>query len=257
MEIIFWNLNGLSSLKNQSRLLNYLDWDVAILIEVTKESYKELCNEMNYESSELSLNISNTPSEKKRGLGCAIFIRNKEEYKFSVIEELPLPERSIVASNNKGNIDFVGIHIPPGVSWKEIKPETYLKLEKWLVDNSKKVILGIDANSPKFDNPNLEKTEWHWDEEEVLLGKNVNHNLIDSYRSFLDKNPDIYKKIIELRPNGPLEISYMRGAAGRVVPCRYDFILADKSFDVEKVEYLYQESVASGSDHSLVRTTFL
>ena len=70
MEIIFWNLNGLSSLKNQSRLLNYLDWDVAILIEVTKESYKELCNEMNYESSELSLNISNTPSEKKRGLGC-------------------------------------------------------------------------------------------------------------------------------------------------------------------------------------------
>ena len=49
----------------------------------------------------------------------------------------------------------------------------------------------------------------------------------------------------------------MRGAAGRVVPCRYDFILADKSFDVEKVEYLYQESVASGSDHSLVRTTFL
>ena len=80
MEIIFWNLNGLSSLKNQSRLLNYLDWDVAILIEVTKESYKELCNEMNYESSELSLNISNTPSDKKRGLGCAIFIRNKEEY---------------------------------------------------------------------------------------------------------------------------------------------------------------------------------
>jgi endonuclease/exonuclease/phosphatase family metal-dependent hydrolase len=73
---------------------------------------------------------------------------------------------------------------------------------------------------------------------------------------FIEKNPDIYKKIIELRPNGPLEISYMRGAAGRVVPCRYDFILADKSFEVKKVEYLYQESVASGSDHSLVRTTF-
>ena len=72
-------------------------------------------------------------------------------------------------------------------------------------------------------------------------------------QKFLRQKSDIYEKIIELRPNGPLEISYMRGAA-EVVPCRYDFILADTL--VEKVEYLYQESVAS-EDHSLVRTTFL
>jgi len=253
VEVIFWNINGLSSLRNQARLLNELKWDVAILIEVTRESYIELSNNISFKSSELSLNISNTPNEKKRNLGCAIFIRKSEKFNFSLIDSLPLPERSIVASSKKRKLDYVGIHIPPGISWKEIKPKTYIQLEKWLRKNSRKVILGMDANAPKFDNPDLEKSVWHWDEEEVILGKNVKHSLVDSYRSYLSKHPNKLKKISRLRPDGPLEVSYMRGYAGRVMPCRYDFILVDKSFDIEKVEYLYQESIASGSDHSLVK----
>ena len=57
----------------------------------------------------------------------------------------------------------------------------------------------MDANAPKFDNPDLEKSVWHWDEEEVL-GKNVKHSLVDSYRSYLSKHPNKLKKILGLDP---------------------------------------------------------
>ena len=55
-----------------------------------------------------------------------------------------------------------------------------------------------------------------------------------------------------LFPNGPLAVSYRRGAGAKRFDCRYDAIYATPDFEVSNVRYLYDESIAAGSDHAMV-----
>jgi hypothetical protein len=59
-------------------------------------------------------------------------------------------------------------------------------------------------------------------------------------------------KIVKLRPDGPLAVSYRRGQGERRLDCRYDAIYATPDIAVRRVSYLYREAVSIGCDHALV-----
>ena len=41
-------------------------------------------------------------------------------------------------------------------------------VDGWLANKREKVILGMNANTPKVDHPDINKNKWWWDDEPIL-----------------------------------------------------------------------------------------
>jgi hypothetical protein len=171
-----------------------------------------------------------------------------------LLSDAPLPERELIAcvTHPTGRFLIGNFSLPPGVGWGRIKADIALTIANWLKRREEPVIVGIDANAPKRDHPDLALNEWWWPEEAVLLGEDRDHDLRDVFREWLADNDEQFARRRHLRPNGPLEISYVRGNVAQGNPCRYDMILASPEFQVKHVEYRFADALAAGSDHGLV-----
>jgi hypothetical protein len=150
-----------------------------------------------------------------------------------------------------GSLFLSSFHTPPGVTWLEKKPLSLLALARWLAQHQTRVVVGIDANAPKTDHPNIERNEWFWEDEPLMLGHEPLHSLKDALRVWLADHPTEAQRCYALRPRGPLAISYNRSTR-RPVYCRYDFIYTTTDFSVSRIDYLYEEALRAGSDHALV-----
>jgi hypothetical protein len=114
------------------------------------------------------------------------------------------------------------------------------------------LIFGIDANCPKTDHPDIQRNEWWWEDEPLLLGGEPLHQLHDVFRVHLANNPEELAAVVAVRPNGPLAISHVRGNRRKMTECRYDFIYATPDVGVEKVTYVFDDAIREVSDHALV-----
>ncbi len=175
---------------------------------------------------------------------------------------MPFPERTIVC--DFGDWIACSFHAPPGVSWGVSKPRQAVAIATWLRDVEKPVWFGIDANTPTIDHPNFDKTRTHWHTgdkrlkgeqgDDLLVASSNIHDLNDAFRLHLNKNNEELRKIATEYPDGPLVVSHKtekrKGFAGNAR--RYDAVWVSNHFDVKNVAYPYEESIASGSDHSLV-----
>jgi hypothetical protein len=166
-----------------------------------------------------------------------------------------LPERALIAEVETltGPLTLCSFHTPPGATWKNKKPESLVVLAKWLALQQTMVIVGMDANAPKSDHPDIEQNKWFWEEEPLMLGARPLHVLRDALRVKLTAQPLEAPHIMPKSPQGPLAVSYNRGWGKKVfIPCRYDFIYITPDFEVSEVRYLYEEAIQAGSDHALV-----
>ena len=143
-------------------------------------------------------------------------------------------------------------HTPPGANWGEIKPQTLRAIAEWLAKQSGHTIVGIDANCPKTDHPDISQNVWWWDDESLLLGGSPLHHLRDVFRLYLEKNPSELARVLAERPTGPLAISHLRGSGPTITKCRYDFIYATPDIDVHSARY--EKLVRAVSDHAMVVT---
>jgi endonuclease/exonuclease/phosphatase family metal-dependent hydrolase len=256
LRFISWNIHGRNHVSHQLELLRTTAGDLVALQEVTIAAYQELVASKLYAWSAFSLDIR--PPQPNEGpgrrLGCALFgqapFRLKQSF---LLESAPLPERTLIveADSPTGPLNLVSFHTPPGVSWKKMKPLALLALAQWLAQHETRVVVGMDANAPKTDHPNIQQNEWWWQEEPLMLGPEPLHSLKDALRIWLAAHPSEAEECYALRPRGPLAISYDRGK--RVsVPCRYDFIYITPDFSVSQIHYLYEDAIRAGSDHAVV-----
>ena len=77
-------------------------------------------------------------------------------------------------------------------------------------------------------------------------------NRSESDFSPLPNVPAQHAECVENRPNGPLEVSYLRTNRGKLVPERMDYIFISSDLGVRSVGYHYYTSRSAGSDHGLV-----
>src|SRR4029453_4828829 len=90
----------------------------------------------------------------------------------SILGDVHFPERTL-AVRVLGTIiplTVCSFHIPPGASWGAVKPKTMRSIASWLAQLQGDVIVGIDANAPKIDHPDLANNTWWWKDEPLLLG---------------------------------------------------------------------------------------
>lgn len=259
-KVISWNLKYKKYNRDQIKLLSSIDADIFLLQEVHKDFFRNLKKTGSFNWSTFSLrHRPPKPGEGiKKNLGCAILGKTGKFLESYLLETVKFPERTLIAKVELEStiFTFCSFHIPPGASWKEIKPETMKLISSWLRDNEEKTVFGIDANTPKTDHPIYRKNEWWWKDEPILMGHNPLHELKDVYRIYLNKNPEIYEKIVRKRPEGPLAVSYRRGTKAKV-PCRYDFIYATADLKQLFVDYCYDKATNAGSDHAIVLAELL
>ncbi len=252
-----WNVNNRLLKRSHIELLTKVNSDILVLQEVSSKFYNALSKTDLFTCSVFSLSLRSPHKnyERARRLGCALFGKTPFTILSSfLLDDVPFPERTLVVCLKSGEcfITACSFHTPPGASWGELKPESHKMLARYLSSQYNRFILGIDANAPKTDHPDITMNEWWWEEEALLLGVKPLHNLKDTLRTYLDSNPDTLKSIKKLRPNGPLAVSYVRGNRSKQIMCRYDFIYVTHDIRVDSVEYLYEESVKAGSDHAIV-----
>lgn len=251
-----WNISVLNRLRDQAALLRHIYWDVLALQEINQAAFEHLVAKVEPTAAVFSLRLPPRirTEAKRRRCGCAILTRKPFTIRSSgLLKAAPLPERALFADLDAGNrrLQVWSVHVPPGVNWGQRKPETFVAVAKALAALDGPALVGIDANAPKTDHPDIRQNEWWWDEEPDLLGPKPLHPLRDVLRDHLGRHPERLRLVRQLRPSGPLEVSHLRGSV-RKVPCRYDFILASPHFTVADVKHLYQDAVAAGSDHALV-----
>jgi len=176
--------------------------------------------------------------------------------------DVPLPEKVLAGWLDLWGrrVTVVSYHAPAGVTHKEKKPAQALHIAWWLAGSEGPTILAGDFNTPAIDPPDHAAIRTHWHSgdrhlagahgDDLLVGPNEVHPLRDALRLWLEAHPQALASVRTERPKGPLAISYCTGR-GRY-PYRYDAIWVSPEFSVRRIEYLYEEALAAGSDHALV-----
>lgn len=180
----------------------------------------------------------------------------------TVFPDLPLPEKVLAGWIDMGGVrtTVVSFHAPVG-GWGLVKPRQAVRLAEWLACVDGPVVFAGDFNTPWLDPPDFDRVRTHWHTgdtkmggalgDDLLVGPAPVHGLRDALRTFLGARPDELQAIRAARPDGPLALSYCKGERDDQ-RCRYDAVWLSDHFEVDSVEYLYEESVAAGTDHALV-----
>lgn len=252
-----WNVNNRILTVRHLDLLRQASTDILALQEVSARFHAALTASdlFGWSASSLALRPHQEGEGRSRRLGCSLFGREPLRLAdSSLVPGLVFPERALVARlvAPGHRVTACSFHTPPGASWGEVKPQTLKAIARWLASQSGPLIVGIDANTPKTDHPDLSRSEWWWPDEALLLGPAPLHGLKDALRLHLDAHSEVLAHAVATRPNGPLAVSHVRGNGRKRTECRYDFIYVSPGVRVHHVEYVFDQSVRSVSDHALV-----
>jgi endonuclease/exonuclease/phosphatase family metal-dependent hydrolase len=252
-----WNVNNRNPTRRHVEILRDTRADILALQEVCPALHDALAAEdvFAWDTFSLKLRPPNQSEGRSRRLGCSLFGTARSRLRScSLVPQLVFPERTLVATveADGGSLTVCSFHTPPGASWGEVKPRTLKAIAEWLPRQPPPLIFGIDANCPKTDHPDIQCNEWWWDDEPLLLGETRLHQLQDVFRVYLANNPNELAEIVAARPNGPLAISHVRGSRRKMTECRYDFIYSTPDVGVEKVVYVFDDTIRAVSDHALV-----
>jgi endonuclease/exonuclease/phosphatase family metal-dependent hydrolase len=252
-----WNVNNRKLTRRHVEILHDARPDILALQEACPALHDALVVDGLFAWDAFSLKLR-PPGEgegRSRRLGCSLLgTTSTRLHSCSLVSGLTFPERALVATvEGPGGVVMVcSFHTPPGASWGEVKPRTLKAIARWLQRQPSPLLFGIDANCPKTDHPDIERNEWWWEDEPLLLGGTPLHQLHDVFRVHLASNPNELTGILATRPNGPLAVSHVRGNRRKMTECRYDFIYATPDIGIENVVYVFDDTIRAVSDHALV-----
>jgi exonuclease III len=254
LRIANWNVRGMPHPADQLRLLADQNSDILLLQDVGPSAVRAVAD------SHLCNHIADTGSfpisfqgVARRG-GCLIAVKGD----WVLTSTLPTPDAllfsrslAVTATCGQAIVTLLSCYAPTntGPGRKE-RSNTFSALAAWLSTVSAPVVLGMDANGPRVDHPDIEQSRWWTQEEALVLGSGTPTE--DVLRLWYADHPAELKRRVRYYPNGPLADSYHRGRKGKYLRCRYDSIRVSPGIGVTDVRYLYEEAVQAGSDHALV-----
>jgi len=167
-------------------------------------------------------------------------------------DELPSSRSlAITATHGQASLTLLSCYAPTNTgSGRKERPGYFSALAAWLSAVPAPVVLGMDANGPRVDHPDIEQNRWWTQEEALVFGAGTRTE--DVLRLWYVDHPPELKRRVQYYPNGPLADSYHRGRRGKYLRCRYDSIRVSPGISVTDIRYLYEEAVRAGSDHALV-----
>jgi endonuclease/exonuclease/phosphatase family metal-dependent hydrolase len=257
LRFVTWNVNGFAE-RGQAEFLAASEWDVCAVQEATTPAALERLATQVGATSYVSARPSLVGADDTRPrYVSALLARSPWSLSGARVLDVPSPERALhaVAAAGTQSIVVASMALPPASSraWgPAAKVAQAEAIATWLAETGVPTIVGIDANTPKVDHPELARSVWWNAGEERLLGVDRIHRLRDVYREVVERDAALSASTVASRPDGPLAVSYRRGRGVRAVDCRYDVILVSSDIAVCSGGYEYEVAVAAGSDHALV-----
>jgi hypothetical protein len=272
LRVISWNLarrvgKGAS---REAGLIRSLGPDLALLQEANATSIDALAQMAGFDWVRWT-KPDERPLRAGSGYLAAIAGRGAEPEWLSPRFDIPFPDRVTAARIRVGRTAIIAAayHAPPGVSWGSEKAKQAVTFAHWLADQQNLVVLGADANTPMVDHPDFGRTLTHWQTgvarlkgapgDDLLWGHTKVHGLEDALRVALANDSARMRAIVDVRPHGPLEVSYRtrRRNGQPSTPWRFDSIWISKGLRVVSLDYLYERGLAAGSDHAVVLAELL
>lgn len=259
-----WNLQCVSRSENRVRkkiaFLRAMPWDVIALQEVTINTWEaikaeNLGNDYCYAFEDLVVG-----PEGPLPHGAALVARNGFPLgRPHRLPNLPRPERGIGATTRVGGAEVaVANWHAPNASGDGVKEKMagYQGSIDWLNSREQPTISGFDSNHwerwTKLERQYIPDSDDPWLLENRFFGSNAPHQLRDTFVEYLKDNATEYAEIVERRPDGHLEVSYVRKNRGNPVPERMDYIFITRELSPNDVSYHFDASISAGSDHGLV-----
>jgi hypothetical protein len=186
-----------------------------------------------------------------------------------VIDELPLPERGLVAriEHPLGRLTAVSWGTPNAAGdTRPVKEAAYRHMAGYLPSLACPMVVGIDTNS-WYDphrlaelNPDSRQPAEHG-----FLHRDAPHGLVDVHRALVDADPHRSRLLADLRPHGPMATTFIRRPHGQPRRIAASFE-AGQAFGLDRMdrlfvsdeltplacEHLYHESLDLGGDHAAV-----
>jgi endonuclease/exonuclease/phosphatase family metal-dependent hydrolase len=269
MRVVSWNVafRAAAAARCHGELLRKLRPDLILLQEVNPGSAEilRLAAGADWLVRGVDLRVPVPGDRPARSRAVAIAGRGKPPTRTWLPAEAPLPERILLAEITVDGtlLTAVSYHAPPGVSWGLIKPRQAIVLAAWLAAQQGPLLLGADANTPLIDAADFAATRTHWHTgdrhlygepgDDLLFGPGKIHPLQDALRRWLADHPAESAELAD-RPLGPLAVTHRTGrrknsaGTGR----RFDSIWITGHWAVQRIDHLYDEGIAAGSDHAVV-----
>lgn len=262
MRFATWNINrpGIERTHRLVRFLTDVSWDVATLQEVTPRAWEVISESGVAETSFYALDGFGIEPVGKYPHGVALLARNGFGLtKPRLVPGLPKAERALAATTlvDDSPVTVAGWHAPNAAGeGRMTKRQGYFSILEWLDTVSGLLVLGFDGNhwnlsidlKPSY----VPESRSSFYLENQFFGSNSTHGLRDALLDHLRQHPAEYERITELRPGGPLAVSFVRGSTKKPVEDRMDYVFVSDEIGVISCSYDYEGARAAGSDHAIV-----
>jgi endonuclease/exonuclease/phosphatase family metal-dependent hydrolase len=269
VRVASWNINCFNAWRTgeKAALLGALDWDVALLQEVGRESFERLAGIDGVVGAEA---LAFTGGEHhRRPHGAVVLSRVGSLHDLEVLPGLPITERFLAASIDVDGrrVRVASWHAPNGPGdGIEGKMRGYREVAAWATrtfatgspgstasSGAPPVILGADTNSWEsgWEQGPLDEEDDFAEEHRFML-EPAPHGLRDAFRDVLARDPERLAAILARRPGRSLATTYVRGPSSNPVAERMDRIFVSDAVRVSDVEHHFADAVAVGSDHAVV-----
>jgi exonuclease III len=253
LRIVSWNVRGMACMDTQLALIERERPDIVLLQDISSsaaQTIRERGSLGNVVHTWTGTKSSPAPSVRS---GCLIATTHRWELTRSDYPGDSSSERVLIgtAACETSAVTLFSCYAPTNVGARKEKRVTFFTaLAQQLAVASPPLILGMDANGPRVDHPDLAQNVWWTPEEAAVLGPDAPTS--DVLRLWYQNHPEEWKRRLRYYPQGPLADSYHRGRKGKYLRSRYDSIRVSPGMGAVDVRYLYDDAIQTGSDHALV-----
>jgi endonuclease/exonuclease/phosphatase family metal-dependent hydrolase len=274
LRIATWNVNAFNPARagDKLRLLDLIEWDVALLQEVGGTTFATFTSGPLRGVHALQL-VEGYSGKKAHGV--AILVKGDAELAEQTL--IPLdddgaldPRYSARALHARlrlrgANLCVASFHAPHAAAkdpaqrqqYRDRKNAVYRALDRWVREQATPLIVGMDGNvwndatEPMQLPPDDERFA-----ERTFHDPAATHGLRDAFLEHLRGNrPDLLRRrqLLGHNPNdGALAVTYQRSSNNHPKVNRMDRIYVSPELVVRNVETLYDEALTVGSDHAMV-----
>lgn len=266
MRIASWNVNLFNTNRrwDKLRLLELEDWDVALLQEVTPETFEVFTDETGFDGV---AGLDLVDGEwSRRSHGVVVLVRRP--WTISAATVIPVDDEpriraraiSAVVTDGSTSLSVASMHMRNAAGdGREAKMAHYEAMHDWALRQDGPLVIGIDANSwwDRLESVSEEVLDGvgDWSQEHRFVAPNARHGLRDALVDYLTRvRPDVVERrraLGAIGEDGALQVTYQRSKNGHIRTSRMDRVYVSSHFEVGEVRTLYSDALTVGSDHAM------
>ncbi|MHB8107571.1 MAG: exonuclease/endonuclease/phosphatase family protein [Candidatus Cryosericum sp.] len=254
LRVISWNVRGIVENAAQLALLEHLSPDIILLQDVAHSAARTMRDNSPPGTMIDTWNDGEGDSAPRGRTGCLIAVAHAWQLIRRSQPGDPATDNRVLCGTavcESTALTLVSCYAPTNAgAHQTTRASFFTALTAKLAVAATPFILGMDANGPRVDHPDLASSVWWTPEEATVLGSDAPTS--DALRLWYVEHPGDLKRRAQYYPRGPLADSYHRGRKGKYVRSRYDSIRVSPGIHVVDVRYLYDDAIQAGSDHALV-----